>query len=446
MSNKNNHNPDNIYIVSVTNNKDKLHEEWDFISEKKQDKNNTVQCICNNDIYAEINIYKNNINNTTIFVGSGCKKKLELKNINNQKNILINKYKKRYKKLNIDNQTFKNIKDFNKYEEYVIKKICAIIVDELNKKMFTIKILYNLRNEINIIFENKKEYNNIFILINNLINCKYTNDKCLIYNNISHKQINYLINKNEFNYLLFTNNNVIFRLSLIQFIFNICNENKTNYYLAPNTICNENTNLNIIYNDNKEFIEHAKITNKEEFLDDYNNKLFIKQYNNIDEITFNNNFLLIHKELIKKYGFLSYDYYLNNNKVIINNYFNNLNYINLLPLYFTTFTIEEKKNFFENDKIRQLFKGEKIINEADKERKDKLIKLQMTKIKNLNENINELNSTINELNDKIDNLNKKNYDLSNKLEDLQDNDLNLENIKYKQLISKIKESLLEIEN
>jgi len=169
MSNKNNHNPDNIYIVSVTNNKDKLHEEWDFISEKKQDKNNTVQCICNNDIYAEINIYKNNINNTTIFVGSGCKKKLELKNINNQKNILINKYKKRYKKLNIDNQTFKNIKDFNKYEEYVIKKICAIIVDELNKKMFTIKILYNLRNEINIIFENKKEYNNIFILINNLI-------------------------------------------------------------------------------------------------------------------------------------------------------------------------------------------------------------------------------------------------------------------------------------
>lgn len=304
----------------------------------------------------------------------------------------------------------------------------------------------NYINNIVTFFKNIFNDKVTFILINNLINCKYTNDKCLIYNNISHKQINYLINKNEFNYLLFTNNNVIFRLSLIQFIFNICNENKTNYYLAPNTICNENTNLNIIYNDNKEFIEHAKITNKEEFLDDYNNKLFIKQYNNIDEITFNNNFLLIHKELIKKYGFLSYDYYLNNNKVIINNYFNNLNYINLLPLYFTTFTIEEKKNFFENDKIRQLFKGEKIINEADKERKDKLIKLQMTKIKNLNENINELNSTINELNDKIDNLNKKNYDLSNKLEDLQDNDLNLENIKYKQLISKIKESLLEIEN
>lgn len=284
-----------------------------------------------------------------------------------------------------------------------------------------------------------------FIVINNLIDCKYTNENCLIHNNVSYKQINYLVNKNEYNYVLYTNNNIIFRLSLIQFIYNICNENEINYYLAPNIICNDNTNLNIIFNDNKEFLEYTKIINKEEFLDEYDNKLFIKQYNNVDEITFNNNFLLIHKELINKYGFLSQDYYLND-KSIVENYFNNLNYINLLPLYFTTFTIEQKKNYFENEKIRQIFKGEKVINEADKERKDKLIKLQMTKIKNLNENINELNTTITDLNDKIEELNKKNYNLSNKLEDLQDNDLNLQNTKYKQFISKIKESLLEFEN
>jgi len=299
----------------------------------------------------------------------------------------------------------------------------------------------NIINFFKNIFNNKVS----FIVINNLIDCKYTNENCLIYNNISYKQINYLVNKNEFNYLLYTNNNIIFRLSLIQFIYNICNENETNYYLTPNIICNNNTDLNIIFNDNKDFLEFTTIENKKEFLDEYDNKLFIKQYNNIDEITFNNNFLLIHKELIKKYGFLSYDYYLNN-KVIVENYFNNLNFINLLPLYFTTFTIEQKKNYFENEKIRQIFKGEKVINEADKERKDKLIKLQMTKIKNLNENINELNSTISDLNNKIDKLNKTNYDLSNKLEDLQDNNLNLENIKYKQFISKIKESLLEFEN
>jgi hypothetical protein len=169
MSKKNNHNPNNIYKVSITNNKDELYKEWDFISKKRQNKYHKVQCICNNAIYAEINIYKNNKNNKTIFVGSGCKKTLELKNINKQKNIIINKYRKKYKYLNIDDKIFKNIEDFNKYEEYVIKEIYEIIVDELNKNIYTIKGLYKLSNEINIIFENKEEYNDIFILINDSI-------------------------------------------------------------------------------------------------------------------------------------------------------------------------------------------------------------------------------------------------------------------------------------
>ena len=262
--------------------------------------------------------------------------------------------------------------------------------------------------------------NNVkFIIINNLPRCKYNNKLYKTYSNISFKQINYLVDKEDFNYLLFTNNNIIFRLTLIQFIFNICNENEVNYYITPNVKC-YNTNIDIINCDNKDFLEFTNIENKEEYIDEYNNKIFIKQYDNINEIDFENNLLLVHKNIIDKYGFLSHNYFLSNYKNIITNYFNNLNHINLLPIYFTTFTIEEKSNYLENEKIRQEFKGDKIINEIDKERKDKLIQLQIKQIKTLNNNVEELTTNIDYLNTNIDTLNKSNYELSNKLEDLQD--------------------------
>lgn len=158
-----------IYECSKASNIEGLNDEWDFIKKlPRQESNNTVPCICSHQLFAEINIYKNNKNDKCIFVGPKCSKKLQLKEITTK-----GKYYKINKLCDKFNITYKNnftkIEDINKYLKYVIKKICKILMKELENNKYSLKYLQKLKLEIYEIFKDNEKYKYIIIKVNEYI-------------------------------------------------------------------------------------------------------------------------------------------------------------------------------------------------------------------------------------------------------------------------------------
>lgn len=157
-----------IIDISETNSEEELNKEWDFKRKTRQNKNDSVKCICSHLIFAEINIYKNNKNSKCIFVGSGCKKTLKLDRIVvGKKYIRINKMIKKYK---IKECIYEKIENIDEYLEKVINKIYKIFTEELENNKCSLEKLSDLKIEIDEIFRNNKKYSDIMGIVDMHIN------------------------------------------------------------------------------------------------------------------------------------------------------------------------------------------------------------------------------------------------------------------------------------
>ena len=278
--------------------------------------------------------------------------------------------------------------------------------------MSQILIISYITNTDNIEFfiNNFNEINTEIILINNL-NIDINLDLNLkIYKNLTTTNINYLIDNNNSDFVLVTNTNVLFSYNFINWLNQILLECKEDYYIAnfieldnkfdKSSIVNDDCFIkcinNIKYISNIGIPENNKL---EKFINEYNTKQYLFQYDNLNEnkllLDKSYNFLLVHKNIINKYGFYSDNYFDNLQHSIIN-YFENLKYINVLPYVLSIFIISTNINYTKKNKIRNIFIGNKIDEGIERERKDKKIKQlqnQNTNLQsNLEENVNEKNN------------------------------------------------------
>jgi hypothetical protein len=286
------------------------------------------------------------------------------------------------------------------------------------EKLLIISYITNTTNIENFI----KNFTNIekkdIILINNLnIDININNVK--IYKNMNNQNINYIIkNHTDSNFVLFTNTNVIFNCNIINWLNQIIIENNESYYLNNFIKIDNNYDKDKLYDNNfNEFINNIDyisniglIDNKsklEKFINEYNTKQYLFQYDNINDnkiiIKTSYNFLLIHKNIINKYGCLSNNNFHNLEQTIIN-YFNNLKYINILPYVLSNFIIYQEENFTSINKVRNIFIGNKNEEGIERERKDKKIKQLTNENNKLNIDLNSINEIKNDLQKKIDNI------------------------------------------
>ena len=275
-------------------------------------------------------------------------------------------------------------------------------------KILIISYIINIDN-IDFFINNFNDIDTEIILINNLnidLNIKYN---AKIYKNLNNANINYIINNNNSNFIMVTNTNVLFSYNFINWLKQLLIENKEKYYLAnyieldntfnKSNILKEDCFINIInyinYISNIGSINNNKL---EKFINEYNTKQYLFEYDNLNEnqelIDKSYNFLLVHKKIIEKYGFYSSNNFENLQHTIIN-YFNNLKYINILPYVLSIFIISNKIIFTKENKIRNIYLGNKIDEGVERERKDKKIK----QLQGVNQNLQlELNNNINEKN------------------------------------------------
>ena len=275
-------------------------------------------------------------------------------------------------------------------------------------KIFIISYITNIDN-IDFFINNFNEINIEIILINNLNIDINLNLDIKIYKNLTNDNINYLINNNTANFVLVTNTNVLFSYNFINWLNQVLLEDKEEYYIANFIELNNDFDKSNILNEDcfNKSINHIKYisnigipeNNKlEQFINDYNTKQYLFQYDNLNEnkllLDKSYNFLLVHKNIVNKYGFYSNNYFDNIKHTIIN-YFNNLKYINVLPYVLSIFIIYTDTIFTKRNKIRNIFIGNKIDEGIERQRKDKKIKQlqnQNSILKsNLEENINEKN-------------------------------------------------------
>ncbi len=275
-------------------------------------------------------------------------------------------------------------------------------------KLLIVSYITNTDN-IDFFINNFNQLNTEIILINNLNIDFNINSNIKIYKNLNNTNINYLIDNNESNFIMITNTNVLFSYNFINWLEQLLLENKEKYYLAnyielkndfnKSNILQQDCFINSInyinYISNIGTIENNKI---EKFINKYNTEQYIYEYDNLTEnkalIDKSYNFLLVHKNIIKKFGFYSNNIFENLQHTIIN-YFNNLKYINILPYVLSIFIISNEIVFTNKNKIRNIFIGNKIDEGIERERKDKKIK----QLQNSNQNLElELNTNINEKN------------------------------------------------
>jgi len=288
------------------------------------------------------------------------------------------------------------------------------------EQLLIISYITNITNIKNFI----KNFTNVekkhIILVNNLnidINIDINNIK--IYKNMNNENINYIIkNRTDTNFVLFTNTNVVFNCNIINWLNQIIIENKESYYLNNFIKIDNNYDTNNLYDNNfNEFINNIDyisniglIDNKnklEKFINEYNTKQYLFQYDNINDnkniIKTSYNFLLVHKNIINKYGCLSNNNFHNLEQTIIN-YFNNLKYINILPYVLSNFIIYQAENFTTVNKVRNILIGNKNEEGIERERKDKKIKQLTNENSKLNINLNLINETKDNLQKKIDDI------------------------------------------
>ena len=280
--------------------------------------------------------------------------------------------------------------------------------------MSKILIISYITNTDNIEFfiNNFNQINTEIILINNLNEDISLDFKCKIYKNLNNNNINYLIYNNISDFVLITNTNVLFSYNFLNWLNQVLIENKEQYYIANFIEMNENYDKSDVLNDDcfNKSINYIKYisnigtidnNNLEKFINEYNSKQYLFQYDNLNEnkllLDKSYNFLLVHRNIINKYGFYSDNYFDTLQHTIIN-YFDNLKYINVLPYVLSIFIISKQTVFNKNNKIRNIFVGNKIDEGIERERKDKTIKhLQNKNIilqNDLNQNISEKNILI----------------------------------------------------
>lgn len=251
-----------------------------------------------------------------------------------------------------------------------------------------------------------KNFNNIsaeIILVNNLNLDLNINTNTKIYKNLNNANINYIIKNDNSDFIMITNTNVLFSYNFTNWLQQLLLENKEKYYLA-NYIELNNTfeKYNILKEDcfinSLNYIKYISniglIDNKEKidkFINEYNTKQYLFEYDNINDnkelIDKSYNFLLVHRNIIEKYGFYSSNHFENIQHTILN-YFKNLKYINILPYVLSIFLISNKTVFTEHNKIRNIFMGNKIDEGVERERKDKKIKQLTTTNQNLEIELN----------------------------------------------------------
>ena len=286
-------------------------------------------------------------------------------------------------------------------------------------KLLIISYITNIDN-IEFFINNFNELNSVnIILINNLNIDINLNTNIKIYKNCSNKNINYIIEENNTSeFVLFTNTNTLFPYNFINWLKQILLENKEEYYLTNFIEINKKFDKSSILKEdcfnecinNIEYISNiGKIEDNklEKFINEYNTKQYLFQYDNLNEnkilLENSHNLLLIHKNIIKKFGCLSNNYFDNLQQTIIN-YFNNLKYINILPYVLSVFIISFDTNFTEKNKVRNIFIGNKNEDGIERERKDKKIKVLINENNNLKSNLEKTTSEKIILEKKIENI------------------------------------------
>tara|TARA_B100001094_G_C18111265_1_gene761318 strand:+ start:182 stop:1081 length:900 start_codon:yes stop_codon:yes gene_type:complete len=274
-------------------------------------------------------------------------------------------------------------------------------IDNIDFFMHNMNYIKNINNNINL----------EIVIINNINLDLNINKNVKVYKNLNNKNINFLLSKHDFDYLLVTNIDVLFSYNLINWINQVLLENKEDYYINQfinlnsindkNCILNEDCFNKIISNINY-VSDIGNIDNNklEKFINDYNTKQYLFQYDNLNDLDLllDNayNFTLIHKNIINNYGFLiNNDFY--GIRKTVNNYFNNLKYINILPYVLSIFTVSNIIDYNSTTKIRNILVGNKNEEGIERERKDKKIRQlinENTNLKNKSETLQEDNNLL----------------------------------------------------
>ncbi len=142
---------ENIFELSETQNKEELHNEWEFII-RHQGVDKSKTCVCNCKI-KNYSIFINRLNKHFIYCGDCCRKQLKLKC--SKENVIFRLFNHDYPK-----QQYDIIKDIFKYSQNVIYNLINNLDNMKYHKLHKMKDLgeYMILNKEDISLEYKTKY------------------------------------------------------------------------------------------------------------------------------------------------------------------------------------------------------------------------------------------------------------------------------------------------